>query len=119
MALEGSETTEDKHQVQNSALITFAVTPLLEAGLECLLTPGDYELLCRKQDEDRVRKSEVRDKEHSENYDGDIICPDEVRVSTSKIDSVPKKISAAIEEGKLSAKVAVKVRTQCTNKFQT
>ena len=34
--------------------------------------------------------------------------------STSKIDSIPKKISAAIEEGKLSEKVAVKVRTQYT-----
>jgi hypothetical protein len=89
MALDGSETTEDKHQVQNSALITFAVTPLLDAGLECLLTPGDYELLCRMQDE--------------------------VRASTSKIDLVSKKIGAAIEEAELSEKVAVKVHSVQTN----
>ena len=86
MSLDGCETTEDEHQVQNITLVTVAVTPLLDAGLECLLTPGDYELLCRKQDEDRVRKSEVSDKEHSENSDGDIICPDEVRVLEYKQD---------------------------------
>ena len=85
--------------MQSSALITVAVTPLLDAGLECLLTPGDYELLCRKQDEDRVRKLEVSDKEHSENSDCEIICPDKVRVSTNKVDSVPEKISATINEG--------------------
>ena len=33
---------------------------------------------------DRVRKSEVNDKEQSENSDGDIICPNEVPVSTRK-----------------------------------
>ena len=68
------------NQVQGSALITVAVTPLLDVGLERLLTPGDYELLCRKQDEDRVRKLEVSDKEHLENSACDIICPDKVRV---------------------------------------
>ena len=99
IALDGSETTKDENQVQGSALITVAVTPLLDAGLECLFTPGDYELLCRKQDKDRVRKLEVSDKEHSENSDCEIICPDKVRVSTNKVDSIPEKISATINEG--------------------
>ena len=34
MALDGFETTKDENQVQGSALITVAVTPLLDAGLE-------------------------------------------------------------------------------------
>ena len=90
---------EMKIRLKGSALIRVAVTPLLDVGLECLLTPGDYELLCRKQDKDRVRKLEVSDKEHSENSDCEIICPDKVRMSTNKVDSVPEKISATINEG--------------------
>ena len=42
------------------------MTPLFDAGLEYLLTPRDYELLCRKQDEGRLMKLEINDEGDSE-----------------------------------------------------
>ena len=101
MTLDDPETKDEgKNQVQINALITVAVTPLLDAGLECLLTPSDYELLCRKQDEGRWMKLEIHDEGDSGNFDGDAVISNEASVSTGEIISEQEIVIATMKENK-------------------
>ena len=77
------------------------MTPLLDAGLECLLTPGDYELLCRKQDEGRLMELEINDEGDSENVDSDVIIQSETSVKVNEINSNEEIIIATIKRRKV------------------
>ena len=100
MTLDDAEAKDEINQVQINALITVAVTPLLDAGLECLLTPGDYELLCRKQDEGRSMKLEINNEGDSENSDSDAVISNEASVSTGEIISEQEIVIATMKENK-------------------
>ena len=105
MTLDEPETKDDGNQVQINALITVAVTPLLDADLECLLTPGDYELLCRKQVEGRLMKLEINKEGDSENSDSDTVISNEASVSVGEIKSEEKIVITTIQESKPERKV--------------
>ena len=100
MTLDDPEMKDERNQVQINALITVAVTPLLDAGLECLLTPGDYDLLCRKQDEGRLMKLEINDEGYSENSNSDVVISNEASVSAGEIISEEEIVIAMIKENK-------------------
>ena len=66
--------------------------------MECLLTPGDYELLCRKQDEGRLMKQEINDEGDSGKFDSDTTFSDDASV---KINSEEEEIVVAtVQENK-------------------
>ena len=46
-------------KVEVATLITVAVTPQLDAGLDCLLTPMDYELLKERNQENKILSTEI------------------------------------------------------------
>ena len=94
------KTNDEGNQVQINAPITVAVTPLLDAGLECLLTPGDYELLCRKQDEGRLMKLEINDEGDSGNFDSDVVILNEATASAGEINSEEEIVIATVNENK-------------------
>ena len=73
---------------------------MLDAGLECLLTPGDYELLCRKQDEGRLMKLEINDEGDSENSVSDAVISNEASVNADEINSEEEVVIATIKENK-------------------
>ena len=88
MTLDEPETKDDGNQVQiNAPLITVAVTALFDAGLKCLLTPGDYALLCRKQDGGSSMKLEINNEGDSENSDSDAVISNGASVSAVEIKS--------------------------------
>ena len=51
------------------------------------LTPGDYELLCRKQDEGRLMKLEINDDGDSGYINSDVMIQSGARVEASEINS--------------------------------
>ena len=73
---------------------------MLDAGLECLLTPGDYELLCRKQDEGRSIKLEINDEGDSENSDSDAMISNEASASAGESNSAEEIVIATKTENK-------------------
>ena len=74
------------------------MTPLLDADLECLLTPSDYELLRRKLVEDRLMKLEINYEGDSEKFDSDSVISNEASLSAGEINSEKGIVNPTIKE---------------------